>query len=311
MTADAWIDCRCGSRHWGRHGAAGLLLTDGARVVMQHRAEWSHQGGTWGMPGGALHVEESAVAGALRESAEEAGVDAERVRPFAASVLAHPDWSYTTVLARTDPDLHVEATDAESLEITWVPLAAVTDRPLLPAFEAAWPQLRTMLAVDLHVVVDAANVVGSRPDGWWRDRRGAAERLLARLDALAAIGVPAAFVDLPGDTWWPAWHVVTEGAARGAGPPTRARSAVEVIPAPGSGDDAIVEVAANLAARGASALVVTADRELRVRCESAGAAVVGPRSLLSLLDPVPSAPRSTQHARPHSGHGGGQGRPLA
>lgn len=284
MSADGWVECRCGSRHWGRSGAAGLLLTDGARVVLQHRAEWSHQGGTWGLPGGALHAGETAVAGALREAAEEAGIDAGRVRPIATSVLTHPDWSYTTVLAHTDPGLHVAATDAESLEIRWVPLAAVADRPLLPAFGDAWPDLRAMLDVDLHVVVDAANVVGSRPDGWWRDRRGAAERLVGRLETLAATGVPAAFADLPGEQWWPAWHVVLEGTARGAEISGTDRSAVEMVRAPGSGDDTIVEVITDLVHGGASTLVVTADRELGGRSARVGAAVIGPTALLTLLD---------------------------
>ncbi len=227
-------------------------------------------------------MDESAVAGALREAAEEAGIDGGHVRVFATSALTHPDWSYTTVLARTAPGLHVEATDAESLEVLWVPLAEVTDRPLLPAFEDAWPQLQAMLGVDLHVVVDAANVVGSRPDGWWRDRRGAAEKLIGGISALAEAGVPAGFADLHGERWWPTWHVVTEGAARGARH-TTASTAVEIHEAPGEGDDAIAARAADLAAEAARVVVVTADRELRRRCESAGAAVVGPRTLLELL----------------------------
>lgn len=279
MTADAWVECRCGTRHWGLAGAAGLLLTDGTRVVLQHRAEWSHHGGTWGIPGGARHEQEDATSAALREAAEEAGVDPDRVRPFATSALEHPDWSYTTVLARTDPTLPVEPTDAESLEILWTPLAEITERPLLPAFAEAWPMLRTMLGIDLHVVVDAANVIGSRPDGWWRDRRGAAQRLLTSLEHLAGTGVPARFVEMPGDRWWPTWHAVTEGAARGTDPGT----AVEIHEAPGAGDDTIVELSNALAASAASVVVVTADRELSRRCEGAGAAVVGPRSLLNLL----------------------------
>ena len=296
-SADGWVECRCGSRHWGRSGAAGLLLTDGARVVLQHRAEWSHQGGTWGLPGGARHIEESAVAGALREATEEAGVDASRVRPFATSVLTHPDWSYTTVLARTQADLPVSATDDESLEVRWVPLEQVSDRPLLPAFEDAWPLLRTMLDVDPHVIVDAANVVGSLPDGWWRDRRGATARLIRRIDPLAAVGVPAGFADLPGEHWWPTWHVVTEGAARGArttargagttarGAGTTATSAVEIIEAPGSGDDAIAALAGSLDKAGASVIVTTADRELQRRCEHA--TIATPGQLLALLDAFP------------------------
>lgn len=275
---EGWVECGCGSRHWGRFGAAGLLLTDGARVVLQHRAPWSHLGGTWAVPGGAIHSGESAVEGALREAAEEGGIDAGSVRVVATSVLRHPDWSYTTVVARTRRDIAVAAADAESLEIAWVPLTAVPERSLLPAFAHAWPRMREMLDGDPTVVVDAANVVGSRPDGWWKDRRGAAARLLARLGALAEAGVPAELLGLPGDVWWPRWHVVTEGAARGV-PGT---AGVEVTEAAGSGDDAVVEVTAGL--EHGQVWVVTADRGLSARVEALDARVLRPSTVLALLD---------------------------
>lgn len=275
---EGWVECGCGSRHWGRFGAAGLLLTDGARVVLQHRAPWSHLGGTWAVPGGALHQGESAVEASLREATEEAGLEPSAVRVLATSVLRHPDWSYTTVLGRATRSLDVAATDAESVEIAWVPLAEVADRPLLPAFAAAWPLLRDMLDGDPCVVVDAANVVGSRPDGWWKDRRGAAARLLARLEELARTGVPAELLGLPGERWWPRWRVVTEGAARGV--PSSGH--VGVTEAPGSGDDAIVAVAAALPH--GQVWVVTSDRELGRRVEALGARVLRPSGLLELLD---------------------------
>lgn len=277
---DGWVECRCGSRHWGRVGAAGLLLTDGERVVLQHRAPWSHLGGTWALPGGALHVGEDAVGGALREAAEEAGVDAASVRVMATTALHHPDWSYTTVLARAAPTTAVAATDRESLEIAWVPIDAVTDRALLPAFEDAWPTLRTMLDGDPAVVVDGANVVGSRPDGWWRDRQGAATRLLQQLESLAGRGVPAELLSLPGETWRPAWQVVTEGVARGAA----GTAHVQVTAAPGSGDDTIVEVADRMLTAGRTPVhVVTADRGLIGRVEALGARATRPSALLDLL----------------------------
>ncbi|MDK1344368.1 NTP pyrophosphohydrolase [Streptomyces sp. 378] len=113
------------------------------------------------------------------------------------------------------------------------------------------------------VVVDAANVVGSVPDGWWRDRRGAAERLR---DRLASEGVPA----VPG----PAEIVlVVEGAARGV----ESVPGVRVSSAPGDGDDHVVEVVASAGDR--SVLVITADRELRRRVGELGAEVAGPRSV--------------------------------
>ncbi|MER6710686.1 MULTISPECIES: NTP pyrophosphohydrolase [unclassified Streptomyces] len=115
----------------------------------------------------------------------------------------------------------------------------------------------------LLVVVDAANVVGSVPDGWWRDRRGAAERLR---DRLAADGVPGQ--DGPVEV-----VLVVEGAARGV----ESVPGVRVSSAPGSGDDHIVEVVAEAGAR--PVLVVTADRELRRRVAELGAEVAGPRTV--------------------------------
>ncbi|MFD7244110.1 PIN domain-containing protein [Streptomyces massasporeus] len=113
------------------------------------------------------------------------------------------------------------------------------------------------------VVVDAANVVGSVPDGWWRDRRGAAERLR---DRLASEGVPA--VSGPVEI-----VLVVEGAARGV----ESVPGVRVSSAPGSGDDHIVEVVASAGDR--PVLVITADRELRGRVAELGADVAGPRSV--------------------------------
>ncbi|MFD9983040.1 NTP pyrophosphohydrolase [Streptomyces massasporeus] len=117
--------------------------------------------------------------------------------------------------------------------------------------------------VPVLVVVDAANVVGSVPDGWWRDRRGAAERLR---DRLASEGVPA--VSGPVEI-----VLVVEGAARGV----ESVPGVRVSSAEGSGDDHIVEVVASAGDR--PVLVVTADRELRGRVAELGADVAGPRSV--------------------------------
>lgn len=116
------------------------------------------------------------------------------------------------------------------------------------------------------VIIDAANVVGSRPDGWWRDRRGANERLRDGLSAVCDRG----FGDLPAPL---RVILVVEGQARGIPSiPT-----VEVVSASASGDETIVEL---VSARSESdAWVVTADRELRKRVQSAGAQVLGPGSL--------------------------------
>lgn len=117
------------------------------------------------------------------------------------------------------------------------------------------------------VVVDAANVVGSVPDGWWRDRAGAAERLRDALVPLAVEGLPG--VEGPVEV-----VLVVEGAARGV--PTV--PGVRVVAAPGSGDDAIVDVVAS-ADPARRRVVVTADRGLRARVAELGAEVIGPRSV--------------------------------
>ena len=74
-SGDGWTYGSDGKKHWGLNGAAGLMLVDPERgVLMQHRALWSVEGGTWGFPGGARDMGESAVEAAIRESWEEAGV---------------------------------------------------------------------------------------------------------------------------------------------------------------------------------------------------------------------------------------------
>jgi hypothetical protein len=120
------------------------------------------------------------------------------------------------------------------------------------------------------LVVDAANVVGSVPDGWWRDRRGAALRLRDSLAPLAQSGLVSEHEGL-----LPPLEVVlvVEGQARGV----PSIDEVRVHAAPGSGDDAIVELV-----RDSDALVkvvVTADRQLRERVRALGADAIGPRAI--------------------------------
>jgi len=309
---DGWVTCERGHPHWGRYGAAGLLLRDRARdgagerdrVVLQHRAAWSHQGGTWGMPGGARDSDESAVRAALREAAEEGGLDPAAVRPVGLLTDDHGGWSYVTVLAEPVTPVEPHATGGESVEVRWVDVPAVDTLPLHPGFAATWPRLRTA-PPGIVLVVDAANVVGARGrgDGWWRDRAGATRRLRDALAPLAE-GLPAA--DLPGaspadvDLLLPRIVLVVEGAAAavaadrrggdgggagsgGAGSGGAGPGAVEVVAASGSGDDAIVAVAAAESATH-RVLVVTADRGLADRLAALGVPRVGPRWLLSRID---------------------------
>lgn len=117
------------------------------------------------------------------------------------------------------------------------------------------------------LIVDAANVVGSVPDGWWRDRRAATERLRDSLAVYAEGGVPGL---LPGPL---DIVLVVEGQARDVGPV----EGVRVVAAPGSGDDTITDLAREAADR--RVVVVTADRALRERVADYGAQCVGPRTV--------------------------------
>jgi hypothetical protein len=142
------------------------------------------------------------------------------------------------------------------------------------------------------VVVDVANVMGSRRDGWWRDRAGAAERLGREVVLLARRG------DGPAE-----WVLVFEGRARAAVQALTeeiAGAPVRLVPAPGIADDTIVSTTVEIVSQQLTCQVITADRELRARCKEAGATVIGPRWLLrqllaragtSLAERVKASPR--------------------
>jgi hypothetical protein len=133
------------------------------------------------------------------------------------------------------------------------------------------------------VVVDAANVVGSVPDGWWRDRAGAAQRLRDSLVTVARDGLTGAPppVELV---------LVVEGAARGV----VSLPEVRVVPATGSGDDAIVALVRERP-DDQDCLVVTSDRGLRERVTRLGARVTGPRALGGRDRAAPAGEGPTRH----------------
>ncbi|MGJ0388691.1 NUDIX domain-containing protein [Microbacterium sp. CGR1] len=276
---DAWVIAPSGEKYWGRFGAAGLLAFDHERgILLQHRVSWSHFGGTWGLPGGALHAGESAIVGAVREAQEEAGVPDGSVRPRFTSVLDLDIWSYTTVIADVVRPFEPVISDPESVALEWVPVDEVDTRPLHPGFGSAWPVLRELLDVRPSLVVDGANVVGSVPDGWWKDRAGAATRLASRLDGLA---LPASELGVGGTTWFPEIALVVEGRARGISAPETDGSAqllpsgvVSVVDADAAGDDTIVAEVERRVRAGQRVVAVTSDRELQARVLSAGASQV-------------------------------------
>lgn len=271
--ADRWVTCACGARHWGAFGAAGLLLwrrrDTSTEVLLQHRAPFSHHGGTWSFPGGATASGESTIDAALRESAEEALIDPTQVRIWATHTRQHPDWSYTTVIAEDLGGQRGGVGDGESLAVEWIPIDDVAALELLPAFGQTWPLLRQYLG-RFHVLLDMANILGSQPNGWWRDRAGATTRMLS--DFAAAISWPGDVLGTELTAIYPRVHAVIEGQARAAEPPDVSADRFRVVTAVRDGDTALVELAESLADEPRWAY--TSDRALQARLQQVGVTVL-------------------------------------
>lgn len=152
-----WAAGPNGTRLWGKRGAAGLLLMAPNQhgeltVLMQHRAQWTSQGDTWALPGGAMELGEDAIAAAIREAAEETGIEMHHYQVLDSLLTAGPfpadprrpelpgGWTYTTVIALASQQLLPQANE-ESYELRWVPLEHITDLELMPAFAESWPGL--------------------------------------------------------------------------------------------------------------------------------------------------------------------------
>jgi 8-oxo-dGTP pyrophosphatase MutT (NUDIX family) len=289
---DGWVQCALGHRHWGRFGAAGLLVNADHNFVLQHRAPWTHEGGTWGLPGGARDSHEDVVSSALREAKEEADIDATFVAPVALTVDDHGGWSYTTVAAHPRTFFEPRSMNAESTEIRWWPEAGIDHLPLHPGFARTWPEVRHPVR-PLSLIIDTANVVGSRPDGWWRDRLGATRRLRDELAPLVRDGLPVR--DLPADVdaerfpvLLPRITLVVEGAARqikddsvGDTPPWWA-AALRIHASARDGDTDVVKLAGQSRSRGDQVFVVSADRQLRSQLDP-DVTAVSPSWLLTRL----------------------------
>ena len=142
---DGWVECNCGSKHWGLHGAAGLLIYRDGAILLQHRAPWVHNGDTWGIPGGARDSHESVIEGAIREAVEETGIDPQQLTPRQTHNDNHGNWSYDTVIAEATDALVAHELNDESQEVRWVLIDEVSRLNLHPSFAKSWWNLRIKL----------------------------------------------------------------------------------------------------------------------------------------------------------------------
>jgi 8-oxo-dGTP diphosphatase len=149
-----WLHCSGPrGRHWGRYGAAGLLLAaplaEGWQVLLDERADWVHHGGTIAVPGGAIHAGERPIEAALREVHEEVhGLDRVEIQMVTEHEQECADcgsWAYTTIVARTTSPHPVQPRSFESAAVTWVAADEVQNLPLHPGFASAWPSLWSIL----------------------------------------------------------------------------------------------------------------------------------------------------------------------
>jgi len=286
---DGWVVCARGHRHWGRFGAAGLLLhhkdpSGRVAVLLQHRSLLSHHGGTWSLVGGARDSGESPTDTALREATEEATIQADVVH--AAGILRddHGGWAYETVLAEATHRTPAAAVGWESTEVRWVGLDDVDGLTLHPGLRRTWPVLRSAL-VRLTLVVDVASVTTSWP-GTRSGDVAPVGHLWDHAAHLAACGIPGD--DLPSTLtrpplglWMPDVVLVTGPDEPDPGADAaldhRATPAA-VVAVTASDQDRLVEVVRERRVQRPESpvLVVTADADVRARCAVLGAAATEP-----------------------------------
>ena len=141
-----------GQARCGRSAAAGAGPDGSPAVLLQHRAPWSHQGGTWGLPGGARDSHETAEQAAVREAHEEAGLPADQLTVRTTVVTAEISGAAAPLdlhdRHRRRPRMLQTMPNRESAELRWVALDDVADLPLHPGFAASWERLLDRDGVD-------------------------------------------------------------------------------------------------------------------------------------------------------------------
>jgi 8-oxo-dGTP diphosphatase len=146
VSGDGFITLSDGTRRWGRFGAAGVLVRCAAGdgrfdYFLARRSEFCHQGGSWAVPGGALNHGEQALAGALREFAEEVGIDLTDFAVVAVHEDDHGGWSYWTVIVEVPDRFTATVINWETAETAWIAEHHLAALELLKPFRATLTRL--------------------------------------------------------------------------------------------------------------------------------------------------------------------------
>jgi 8-oxo-dGTP diphosphatase len=139
MSGDGFVEVADGSHRWGVFGAAGVLFRhhdgDAVTYFVARRSHWTHQGGTWAVPGGALDMGETPLEGALREFGEEIGLLPKDFEVTDVFVDDHGGWSYTTLVLDVPERFALPVSlHWETADVAWVDRAELTALELFPAF---------------------------------------------------------------------------------------------------------------------------------------------------------------------------------
>jgi 8-oxo-dGTP diphosphatase len=137
MNGDGFVTLADGSARWGLFGAAGILVRCRDRYFVALRSPYSHQGGTWAIPGGARHSDETPLEGALREFREEVSVALDEFVVAAEHEDDHGGWSYWTIVVDVDEPFEVpEDVHWETSATAWMTTEELARADLLPAFRS-------------------------------------------------------------------------------------------------------------------------------------------------------------------------------